>query len=102
MTQSQARFCSSCFYWQPLESIPCLGECENSSSRSFKRPTFSDKPVEECFVTRSLDDVEFVWCQTHRQTIHSSELPDHRDCRLFAGTALLPVEDMVEFTLAGD
>jgi hypothetical protein len=102
MTQSQARFCSSCFYWQPLESIPCLGECENSSSRSFKRPTFSDKAVEECFVTRSLDDVEFVWCQTHRQTIHSSELPDHRDCRLFAGTALLPVEDMAEFTLAGD
>ena len=82
--------------------MPYLGECASPSSRSYKKPTFSDKPAEECYVKLSPDSVEFLWCQTHRQTIFSLELPEHRGCRLFVATASLPVEDMMELTLAGD
>lgn len=98
----EATMCGSCHYWLPLDSIPYLGECENQSSRTFRRPTFSDKPTEECYVARSLEGLDFVWCQTHRRTIPSEEVDDHRNCRLFVSSASLPVEDLCEFTMAGD
>jgi hypothetical protein len=65
-------------------------------------PTFANKPTEDCFVDRSLEGLEFLWCQSHRQTIHVSELFDHRGCSVFVGSASLPVEDQAELTLAGD
>jgi hypothetical protein len=79
-----------------------MGECDNPSSRYFGKPTFSDKPTEDCFVVRSLEGLEFMWCQSHRQTIYFTELPDHRDCAVFVSSVNLPVEDQAELTLAGD
>ncbi len=82
--------------------MPHVGQCDNPSSRYFRRPAFSDKRTEECFVVRSLDDLEFMWCQTHRQTIYSADLPDHRRCSVFVSSVSLPVEDEAELTMAGD
>ena len=82
--------------------MPRVGQCDNSASMHFKEPEFSDKPTEGCFVERSLDGLEFMWCQSHRQTIYSTELPDHRRCRVFVSSVSLPVEDEMELTLAGD
>ena len=94
--------CESCEYWFPFSTMPRVGECENPSSRHFGMPAFSDKTTEECFVRRSLEGLEFMWCQTHRETIHSSDLALHKECRLFPNAAALPVEEQVELTLAGD
>ena len=82
--------------------MPQVGQCDNPSSRHFRRPAFADKLTEECFVTRSLDDLEFMWCQTHRQTIHATDLPYHGSCGLYVSSVSLPVEDSMELTLAGD
>ena len=98
----QSTVCEDCHYWFPFELMPRVGQCDNPSSRRFKEPTFSDKPVEECFVTRSLEGLEFMWCQTHRQTIFSAELPEHWGCRVLVSSVGLPVEDEMELTLAGD
>lgn len=95
-------FCVSCQYWLPFDSIPYVGQCNNPESKYFQKPAFSDKPTEECFVTRSLDDLEFMWCGSHHQTIHSTELSEHKTCRVFVSSASLPVEDEMELTLAGD
>ena len=94
--------CSDCHFWLPLISMPRVGQCENPSSPHFGRPIFSDKPPEGCFSVRSLEGVEFPWCQSHRQTIYFTELLDHRNCRVFIGSAKLPVADEAEMTLAGD
>ena len=102
MAEDKACLCNSCHYWRPLEWVSYLGECENPASRSYRRPVFSDKPTEECYTTRSLENLDFVWCQSHRETIPSLELPDHRVCKLYAGSAVFPVEEMAEFTVAGD
>jgi hypothetical protein len=82
--------------------MPRVGQCDNPDSQHFKSPEFSDKPVEGCFVTRSLDRLEFMWCQSHRQTIYSGELPEHKGCLVFVSSVSLPVEDEMELTLAGD
>lgn len=94
--------CEDCHYWLPFELMPRVGQCDNPASAHFRSPEFSDKPTEGCFETRSLGELEFMWCQSHRQTIYSAELPDHRDCRVFVSSASLPVEDEMELTLAGD
>ncbi len=94
--------CDTCHYWLPFGTMPQVGQCDNPSSRHFERPTFYDKPTEEGYTTRSLDKVEFMWDQTHRQTIHSTDLPDHRVCRLYLSSVSLPVEEQVELTFAGD
>jgi hypothetical protein len=94
--------CEDCHYWLPFELMPQVGQCDNPTSRHFRSPEFSDKPTEGCFVTRSLDGLEFMWCQSHRQTIYSKELPDHRSCHVFVSSVSLPVEDEMELTLAGD
>ena len=94
--------CESCQYWLPFSTMPRVGECENSSSRYYRRPTFSDKPTEACFITRSLQGIEFLWCQTHRETIDSTDLPYHAGCLVYPAAATLPVEDEVELTVAGD
>ena len=94
--------CSECHFWFPLELAPRMGRCDNHDSSHFGEPEFADKLVESCFVVRSLEGVEFAWCQNHRQTIHSSELPAHGGCRVFVNVASLPVEDEMELTLAGD
>ena len=91
-----------CHYWFPFELMPRMGQCYNLSSRHFGVPEFSDKPTEECFVERSLEGLDFMWCQNHRQTIYRAELPDHRDCFVFVSSVGLPVEDQAELTLAGD
>ena len=82
--------------------MPRVGQCYNPSSRHFEKPTYSDKPTEDCFVTRTLKGQEFLWCQSHRQTIYNTELPDHEGCSVFISSASLPVEDQAELTLAGD
>lgn len=97
MAASQTVTCERCHYWQPLESMPSVGEC-----CSLKKPVFADQTVEACFLQRSSNDLEFMWCRTHRRTIHSTEFADHRDCSVFVAAAKLPVEDLVEFTMAGD
>ena len=94
--------CMDCHYWFPFEMMPRVGQCYNPSSRHYRSSEFSDKPTEECFIEKSLEGLEFMWCQTHRQTIHSSELPDHVGCLVFVSTVSLPVEDQMELTLAGD
>lgn len=94
--------CEDCHYWLPFELMPHVGECDNPASAHFKRSEFSDKQTEGCYVPRSLDGLEFMWCQSHRQTIYSAELPDHRRCRVFVSSVSLPVEDEMELTLAGD
>ena len=94
--------CEDCHYWLPFEMMPRVGECDNPASRYFRSPEFSDKPTEGCFVTRSLDGLEFMWCQSHRQTIYSRELPEHGKCRVFVSSVSLPVEEEMELTLAGD
>lgn len=94
--------CALCHYWFPFPLMPQVGQCDNPSSRYFRKPEFSDKLTEECFVERSLEGLEFMWCQSHRQTIYSAELADHGSCRVFVSSVSLPVEDEVELTLAGD
>jgi hypothetical protein len=94
--------CVGCHHWVPLASMPQVGECGNPASSNFKRSIFGDRATENCFLARSLEGLEFVWCQTHRQTIYSAELRDHKYCRLFMGTVNLPVEEQAELTLAGD
>ena len=91
-----------CHYWLPFEIMPSVGQCDNPDSEHFRSPEFADKPVEGCFVTRSLDGLDFMWCQSHRQTIYSEELPQHRGCLVFVSSVTLPVEDEMELTLAGD
>jgi hypothetical protein len=79
-----------------------VGECDNPSSVHYKRPTFPNKPAEDCFAARSLEGIDLMWCQTHRQTIYTGELFTHKGCSVFVSTASLPVEDEAEMTLAGD
>lgn len=94
--------CEDCHYWLPFEMMSRVGECDNPASRHFKSTEFSDKPTEGCFVARSLEGLEFMWCQSHRQTIYTKEMPYHRGCRVFVSSVSLPVEDEMELTLAGD
>lgn len=94
--------CELCQYWLPFAVMPRVGQCDNPASTNFGSPAFSDKPTEECFIARTLEGLEFMWCQTHRQTIYAGELPEHRNCRVFVSSASLPVEDEMELTLAGD
>ena len=94
--------CEDCHYWLPVATMPRVGQCHNKVSRHFGNGVFSDKPTEECFVGRSLEGLEFMWCRSHHQTIHSSELPALWSCRVFVSAAILPVEDEMELTLAGD
>lgn len=94
--------CAACHFWLPHSLNTRIGLCENPSSRHFSRPTFDDKPAGDCFIPRSFAGVDFFWCETHRTTIHSSELSDHSGCRVFVGSARLPVEDEMELTLSGD
>ena len=94
--------CSGCHYWLPFEPMSHVGLCDNPDSTHFEDPEFDDKPAEGCFVVRSLEGLEFAWCQSHRQTIHASEFPAHVGCSVFVSTASLPVEDEIELTLAGD
>ena len=98
----QGSICEDCHYWLPFATMPRVGQCDNPASGHFKSPQFSDKPTEECFIARSLDGLEFMWCQSHRQTIYSTELPDHGPCKVFVSSVSLPVEDEMELTLAGD
>ena len=98
----QRSACEACHYWLPFATMPRVGQCDNPGSRHFREPEFSDKPTEECFVARTLDGLEFMWCESHRQTIYSAELPYHRGCRVFVSSVTLPVEDEMELTLAGD
>lgn len=77
--------------------MPSVGECE-----SLRKPVFADQQAQACFIQSSSYGLEFMWCQTHRRTIHSTEFPDHKGCKTFVDAAMLPVEDMVEFTVAGD
>lgn len=94
--------CEECHYWLPLGTMPRVGQCDNPSSRHFRSPEFSDKDAEECFVTRSLEGLEFMWCQSHRQTIYTAEMLQHRNCNLYVSSVSFPVEDEMELTLAGD
>lgn len=94
--------CVDCHYWFPYAPIPRVGECDNPSSRHFRSPEFSDKPTEGCFVARSFEGLEFMWCESHRETIYFSELPDHKGCSVYVSSVSLPVEDEMELTLAGD
>jgi len=97
-----ANACESCHYWYPFGTMPRVGQCDNPSSRHYGSPEFSDKPTEECYVVRSLDDLEFMWCQTHRQTIHSTDLERHNECSVYVSSVSLPVEEQAELTVAGD
>lgn len=94
--------CYECHYWLPSVLMPRVGRCDNPSSRHYGRPAFSDKPTESCFAERSLEGLDFVWCETHRRTVYSAELSEHRGCRVFVSSATLPVEEEMELTLAGD
>jgi len=42
-----------------------------------------------------------MWCLTHRETIHYTDMPYHEGCQIFTGSANLPVEDQAEMTLPG-
>lgn len=94
--------CVDCHFWYPLSFTTRMGRCQNPSSAHFGKPAFHDKTAERCFVPRSIDGLEFLWCEDHRETIYKDQFPKHRGCRVFVASADLPVEDEVEFTLAGD
>ena len=93
--------CVDCHYWLPFSLLPRIGECDNQSSTHFRKPVFSDKAAEDCFLRRSLEGLEFMWCLTHQETIHYTDMPYHGGCRIFSGSANLPVEDQAEMTLPG-
>ena len=99
--ETSGTICVYCHYWFPSDLMPRIGQCYNPSSRHFEKPTYSDKPTEDCFVTRTLEGQEFLWCQSHRQTIYITELPVHKACSVFISSASLPVEDQAELTLPG-
>lgn len=99
---SEGNTCEECHHWLPYEMMPHVGICDNRSSRYYRRPAFSDKHAEGCFATRSLKDVEFMWCRTHRETFSSVDISEHRSCDIFVSSAILPVEDEMELTVAGD
>ncbi len=94
--------CVSCNHWLPFETLPIVGECDNPASKNFGKAAFADRISADCYEPRSLEGLDFMWCETHRQTIYSAERPEHRGCRLFAGSVVLPVEEELELTLAGD
>ena len=94
--------CVDCHYWLPFALLPRIGECDNQLSTRFRRPVFSDMAIEDCFLGRSLEGLEFMWCLTHRETIHQTDVPYHRGCRIFVGSVNLPVEEQAEMTLPGD
>ena len=96
------RTCQECHYWFPFELMPSVGQCDNPDSGHFGSPEFANKAVEGCFAKRSLEGLDFMWCQSHRQTIYTDELPEHRGCLVFVSSVGLPVEDEMELTLAGD
>lgn len=98
----KARRCEECHHWLPLDTMPHLGECRNTSSPHNRKAIFWDKVSGDCFKERSFEGEEFLWCESCRQTIHSSALDEHRSHNLFIGTSQLPVEEIVEVTLAGD
>jgi hypothetical protein len=79
-----------------------LGECANPKGPNLKMAVWADKQAGTCFTERSFEGLEFLWCQTCHLTIPSLDLANHPNCRLFVGAAQMPVEDMAEFTLAGD
>lgn len=94
--------CVDCHYWLPFALLPRIGECDNALSAHHRRPIYSDKAAEECFLRRSLEGLEFMWCLSHRETIHYSDMPHHGGCQIFVDSVNLPVEDQAEMTLPGD
>ena len=96
------RVCEECHNWFPLDTMPHIGECRNPSSSFCLKPVFWDKPTGTCFKERTFEGEEFLWCETCRETIHVSTLGIHRTHHLFIGSSQLPVDEMVEATLAGD
>jgi hypothetical protein len=94
--------CEACHYWLPFETMSQVGQCDNPASRHFGWAEFADKRTEKCYAKRTLGDLEFMWCQSHRQTIYSTDLPEHESCRVYVSSVSLPVEDEMELTLAGD
>jgi hypothetical protein len=94
--------CSDCHYWLPVDYLKDLGECSNPKSPNRKQPIWADRTSGTCFTERSFEGMQLLWCQTCHLTISSADLPNHPNCRLFVGAAQLPVEDMMELTLAGD
>ena len=99
---SGSTVCESCHYWLPFGMMPQVGQCDNPSSSHFGWAAFADKRTEKCYETRDIGELEFMWCQTHRQTVYSSDLGEHRSCRVYVSSVSLPVEDEMELTLAGD
>lgn len=102
LAETMGRRCEECNGWYPFDVMPLLGECRNPASPNHKKPVFWDRTSGACFEERSLEGADFLWCGTCRQTIHVSELERHTTHRLFAGSSQSPVEDLLEFTLAGD
>ena len=94
--------CEDCQHWLPLDTLPHIGECRNPSSPFNLRPVFWDKTTGTCFKERTFEGVEFPWCETCRETIHASMLDEHMSHHLFTGSSQLPVDEMIEATLAGD
>lgn len=83
--------------------MPHIGECHNSSSLFNLKPVFWDKVSGDCFKERTFEAQELLWCETCRETVHVSTLGEqHRSHHIFIGSSQLPVDEMVEATLAGD
>ena len=99
---SKSRRCEDCHDWFPLDTMPHIGECHSSSSPFNLKPIFWDKASGDCFKERTLEGEEFLWCETCRETIPGAARGEHKSHNLFIGSSHIPVDEMVEATLAGD
>ncbi|MEM1891295.1 MAG: hypothetical protein QW105_00155 [Nitrososphaerota archaeon] len=94
--------CKDCNYWLPLDVLPMIGECRNIKSRNFGKVAFQDDVPCECFVERCFSGTEFYWFKECQTTVYYEDLKMHKGHKVFIETSTLPIEDIVEYTFAGD
>ncbi|MCS7136009.1 MAG: hypothetical protein RMJ14_00185 [Nitrososphaerota archaeon] len=94
--------CGNCNYWLPLDVLPALGECRNVESTKFGKVAFQDSIPCKDFEERCVVETDFYWCKDCRTTFYREDLKLHEGHKVFIETSTLPIEDIVEYTFAGD
>jgi hypothetical protein len=94
--------CSECHFWEPLDVMSSLGECENHESHYYRKAVMRNTESPNCFKPRDLGESEFLWCESCKQTVSDNELKAHAGHSIFIGTVQFPVEDNIEWTHAAD
>jgi len=102
LNESVEKRCEECHRWHPLKTATYVGVCQDPASPRYKKAVLWDNVSGSCFHERSLELEKFAWCRGCRETIPASEFGRHRTHALYSGTSQLPLEAVVEATLASD